>query len=557
MPPHRRFLKCGVAALAVSLLAAPVSNAQERSPSAEGGASQPGGASISSPGGGASAAEQSAGRTGVSGFVGSLIPGFEFGASVDLSESYATNPSGFSGSRTDWLTMLGLGLTMNEHSARVSFDASYRGAVNFYADGTQSTQFTNDLQAVAAVIVIPEYVNFNASAFAQPVVISNLGAVTANNNVASNGFRNAYGFSAGPTIMFHLGDFATSITRGTFGASYFTEPEGTSSFTGIPGVGGPQNTTMRSFSETLASGTDFSRLSWNVNATLQEMDRPQGLFTEKVGLAHFQYAITRSISLLGTGGYDAIHNTLSLGRNLSGPVGTGGLALTLGEDFQLQFEIGEKYNDLSYQGTMRWNITPTGTLDGSVTDQVTTPEGQLLGNLSSLVSTASGGLASSSALYSNGTASSMASFNAQSPGSLSFDQSISRFQTVNLNYSQEFPRDHATIGVFATRQTILTTVFVGQPVNNSWGMVTSFSHDISRQLSATLGGGYTNYEELGGHANVYTVNGQLAYTLSPDTNVYLRTDYLTRDSSTALQNLSPFTGNVDDLRVTIGLSHRL
>jgi uncharacterized protein (PEP-CTERM system associated) len=314
---------------------------------------------------------------------------------------------------------------------------------------------------------------------------------------------------------------------------------------------------MRTFSETLASGTDFTRLSWNVNATMQEMDRPQGLFSEKVGVGHFQYAITRSISLLGTGGYDGIHNGIPLSRNLSGPIGTGGIALTLGEDFSLQFEIGEKYNDLSYQGSMRWNITPSGTLTGDVTDQITTPEGQLLGSLSSLVSTGNGGLVSSSALYGNGTASSMASFDAQSPGSLSFDQNISRYQNVTLNYSQEFPRDHAMIGLFATRQTILTTVFIGQPVNNSWGMVTSFSHDLSRQLSATLGGGYTNFEELGGHANVYTVNGQLAYTLSPDTNVYFRTDYLIRDSSTSLQSLSPFTGNVDDLRVTLGLSHRL
>jgi len=72
-----------------------------------------------------------------------------------------------------------------------------------------------------------------------------------------------------------------------------------------------------------------------------------------------------------------------------------------------------------------------------------------------------------------------------------------------------------------------------------------------------LGGGYTNYQELGGHAQLYNVNGQFSYTLSPDTSVYFRTDYMIRDSSTSLQNLSPFTGNLDDLRVTLGLSHRL
>jgi predicted porin len=76
-------------------------------------------------------------------------------------------------------------------------------------------------------------------------------------------------------------------------------------------------------------------------------------------------------------------------------------------------------------------------------------------------------------------------------------------------------------------------------------------------MTASIGGGYANYEEFGGHANVYTANAGLNYTLSPDTSVYFRTDYLTRESSSALRALSPFTGSLDDLRVTIGISHTL
>ena len=505
-----------------------------------------------------SAAEQSSGQTGVSGFVGSLIPGFQFTARVTLDETYATNSFGSStGRRDDWITRPGIGLTMNEHSARVSLDANYFGSADFYANGTQSTQFTNDLQALGTVIVIPDYVNLRASAFAQPVVISNLGAVTANGNIGSNGFRNAYGFNAGPDITFRLGDFASSVTSANFGAAYFTEPAGVGSFTGIPGLGGPQNTTMRSFSERLTSGTDFSRLNWSLVGMMQEMDRPQGLFTEKAGLAHFQFVISREISLLGTGGYDWIHNTVALNRDVSGPVGTGGLAFTPNEDFLLQFEIGQKYNDISYQGTLRWNIGPTAVLTGSATDSITTPEGQLLDSLSSLVSTSNGGLASSSALYANGTASSLQSFSAQQNGSTSYNQNISRYQQVSLNYSQDFTRDHASVQVYAMRQTVLDRVFFGQPVNNSWGATGSVGHDLSRLMTATLGVGYTRYEEFGGHASIYNVNGGLNYTLSPDTNLYFRTDYMIRDSSAKLQSLSPFTGNTNDLRVTIGLSHTL
>ena len=550
--PHRRHLKYGAAALALSVLAAPLADAQELAQA--GPAPSAGAASLPS----ASAADQAAGDTGVSGFVGSLIPGFRFSARVHADESYSTNPGGSSaGARSDWLTYAGIDLNMNQHSARVSLDAHYNGTVALYAGDTQRTQFYNDLQAAGTVIVIPDYVNFNASAFAQPVVISNIGFLGANNGVASNGYRNGYGFSAGPDITFRLGDFASSLTRATYGASYFSNPAGTGGFTGIPGVLGPQNTSMRSFSERLTSGTDFSRLNWTAVAMMQEMDRPQGLFSEKAALGHFQFAITREISLLGTGGYDWIHNTIPLNRDLSGVVGMGGLALTLGEDFLLQFEIGQKYNDISYQGQLRWNIGPTAVITGEATDTITTPEGQLLDSLTTLVSTSSGGLASSSALYANGTAATLSSFNAQPAGSLTYNQNISRYQRVSLAYSQDFPRDHATIRAYATRQTVLDRVFVGLPVNNSYGLTANFGHDLTRLLTATVGGGYTNYEEFGGHANVYNVNGGLNYTLSPDTNVRFRMDYLTRESNRTLQNLSPFTGSLDDLRITIGISHQL
>lgn len=553
--PHRRYLKYGAAALAISVLAAPLADAQEL---AQAGPASPAGAASGASLPSASAADQAAGDTGVSGFVGSLIPGFRFSARVHADESYATNPGGSSaGSRSDWLTYAGIELNMNQHSARVSLDAHYNGTVALYAGDSQSTQFYNDLQAAGAVIVIPDYVNFNASAFAQPVMVSNLGFLGANNSAASNGFRNAYGFSAGPDITFRLGDFASSLTRATYGASYFTDPAGGAGFSGIPGVLGPQNTTVRSFSEKLSSGTDFTRLNWTAVAMMQEMDRPQGLFSEKAALGHFQFAITREISLLGTGGYDWIHNTIPLSRDLSGVVGTGGIALTLGEDFLLQFEIGQKYNDISYQGSLRWNIGPTAVITGSATDTITTPEGQLLDSLSTLVSTANGGLASSSALYANGTAATLSSFNAQPAGSLSYNQNISRYQRVSLGYSQDFPRDHATIEAYAMRQTVLDRVFIGLPVNNSYGVIGSFSHDLTRLLSANLGAGYSNYEEFGGHANVYNVNGGLNYTMSPDTNVYFRMDYLTRESSQTLKSLSPFTGSLDDLRITIGISHQL
>jgi len=541
---HNRRRIGSAAVVAAWLLAAPSSQAQE--PAA--------------PGGGAPAApapSRPAGESGVSNFVDSLIPGFQFDAGVNLSETYATNAGGNAATaRPDYITLLSLNAGMHEHSRRFSLDANYAGTVNYFAQNVQPTQFTNNLDAVADVLAIPDYLTFIGKAFAQPVVISNVGAVTANGSVTPGGFRNGYGYSAGPDLTFRLADFATSDTNLSYGAAYFTNPAGTRNVPAIPGIGGPQDTQTRSATEKLASGTDFSRLTWSLVGVFSETARPQSLLSEKAGVGTLRYAVSREISLLGTGGYDAISNSLSLTRNVSGPVAMGGIALTFGEDLQMEFQAGQKYNSASYLGTLRWNISPTAVVSGSATDSIQTPESQLLNSLTDLTATTNGTLTNSGDIYANGSSSSLATFNAQPLGS-SYNQVIARYQRVNLSFADDFERDHFNVTAFGSRETQLSGFFLGPAVVNSYGGQATYSHDITRLLSGSVGAGYNSYEELGGHASTITVNGQLAYSLSPDTRVYFRTDYVDRQSSSTLQALSPFTGSLSDLRITLGLSHTL
>jgi len=537
-------------ALAASLLAAPFAYAQ--APAASAGAT-PAPASPSSDTG-----PRPSGESGVSSFVGSLIPGFQFDASVNLGETYVTNAAGTAGgARSDYLTFLGLNTGMHDHSRRVSFDATYAGSVNFYANNSQSTQFSNYLEAIATVLAIPDYLNFTGRAFAQPVVISSLGVNTANGTTAAGGFRNGYGYSVGPDVTFRLGDFATSDTNAIFGQAYFTTPAGAGAFPGIPGVPGPQDTTTRSLTEKLASGMDFDRLTWSLVAALSETARPQSLLSEKAGIGTFRFAVSREFALLATGGYDAISNTSRLTKDVSGPVAMGGIGITFGDELDMEIQAGEKYNSFSFLGSLRYNISPTAALTGSATDSVQTPEGQLLNSLTSLTATPGGALTSSGNIYANGTAASQGGYSAQAIGSNSFNQAISRYQRIDLTFSEDFERDHIQVGVFGNRQTQLSTIILGAPVNNSWGTRASLAHDITRLLTGTIGGSYTNFQELGGHARMFNVNGGLAYSLSPDTRVYLRADFIDRESSTSLQALSPLTGSLQDVRATIGLSHTL
>jgi uncharacterized protein (PEP-CTERM system associated) len=547
---RRKFLKTGTAlgALTAALLAASPCQAQEP-PVTQAQAAAP--QTPPAPTSDRPASE-------VSSFVGSLIPGFEFTAGVNLSETYTTNAAGYSGNvnQDDWITQGGINLGMHEHSRRVSLDANYLGQVYYYARDSQPTQFTNNLQALANVIAIPDYLNIIGRAFAQPIVISNSGFTTAGGIAGPDGYRNSYGYSIGPDITFRLGDFATSDLLATYGGAYFTNPSGVTSASLIPGVSGPEDVVMRNVNWTLLSGPDFSRLQWSVVGSFSEMDRSQGLLSQKSGIGTFRYAITREISLLGTGGYDAISNTTPLFRDVTGPVGMGGIGITL-EDFTFEFQVGQKFNSTSYQGALRWDIGPSSVLTGTATDGISTPEGQLLGNLSDLTASLNGTLTTGGNIYANGSPSSLAAFSAQSLGSLSFNQNIARYQRISLGYSQDFERDHANLMLFGSKVTQLSGFFLGPPEINSWGGQATFSHNISRLTTGSLGAGYTTYEELGGVSHTFNVSGQIDYSLAPETRIYFRTIYLNRDASQSLQALSPYTGNLDDVRLTVGLTHQL
>jgi len=495
----------------------------------------------------------------ISSFAGSLIPGFQLGARVDLSETYTTNSYGYyttGNNGDDLITQAGLFLDMHEHSRSVSIDASYGGQLYYYARDTQPVQFINDLQAVGQVIAIPDYLSFIGRAFAQPVVSSSSAFGSAYGIGSPNGYRNGYGYTVGPDITFRLGDFASSDTLATYSAAYFETPNGFDPTIVIPGVIGPQNTQIRSVQETLRSGEFFSRLQWTGVGTFMENESPQGLFSAKMGVVTFRYLIQRGFSLLGTGGYNALTNSIGFNRSISGPIAMGGVSYE-NENFSLEAQAGQRYNALSYEGTVRWNIGPTTAFTGVVTDGVNTPEGQLLSNLGGLTASLGGVLTNGSNIYANGSTASLTSFNLQQQGSLSFDQSVARYQRAVLTFLQDIERNHIALSAFAEKRTRLAGPIVGSDVSNSWGGYATYSRDVSRLTNASLYAGYTYYDELQGHSKFFNFGGQVGYSLSQQTSAYFRADYFKRETSPSFQSLSPITGGTDELRLTIGLSHRL
>jgi len=485
-------------------------------------------------------------------------PPFEYGATVEGSVAYTNNASGLSGgSKSDVILTAGASGFLHEHSGRVSLDATNSFYADFYAEGTRSAQFNDSFSAVGSVIAIPEYLTIGARAFAAPVLTSDIGIATAGNRVISGAFHNSFGYLVQPDLRFRFGDFMTSETTANYGSTYFLGTGGSSITPVIPGLPGPQDVTSRSATQIFSSGQDFVRLNWALAGAFSEVDRSQGLLSEKTGVGNLRYAINHEFQLLGTVGYDAVTNTIPLSRNVSGLVALGGFEWTWGPDFTLQIQAGRKYNDASYVGSLHYNITPTSSLVGSLDDTITTPEGQLLNNLINLTATTTGDLTTQADVYGNGSVSSLSVFSPQSLGGNSFDQQISRNQTVSLAFMEDWQRDHAALTLFGTRRTILSTPVVGLPRTESWGVRAAYSRDISPLMQAGVSSSYRVTQELGGTARIFDLNANLGYTMTREMRAYLRGDYLDRQSSASLNALSPLTGSLSDYRITLGISRTL
>lgn len=501
-----------------------------------------------------------------SGGLANMVPPFRAGASVFGSESYVSNAAGSSaGARGDALTTLGLNAYVHEQTQRVSLDANYNGNAYFYANGSVPTQISNYLQATSSLIAIPDYLTFSAKAFAQPVVNSDLGFLTANDRIVPNGYSSSYGYFVSPQLQFRLGDFAVSKSMASYGGVYFDAARGSTTlipplFPGFPPTLapslGPQDMISRTLTQQLLSGSDFNRFNWSLTAMLSETDQGQRLLAEQAGVGNFSYAILPHLNLLATAGYDNIRYPMALFQKISGPVWLGGLGGSIGSDLNFQFEAGRKYHSDSYYANLSYAITPTLLLTGSADDYVSTPEGQLLNSLTNLTATPTGGLGSSRSLLQNGNFASLAGFDAQPQGQL-FDQSLARYQTGMVGLSGDYERNHVNVSGYVMRRTILSGFIIGSPRQDYWGGRVAYTRDINPLMHGTIAAGYSNSQEFSGTARIYNFDASLNYNLSRTTYAYFQAGYLYREPTGGIPGVSPVSGSLSDVILTVGISHTL
>ena len=471
----------------------------------------------------------------------SPAPTFQWHAGADIAAGYTTNAYAASspGDLSDEFTRAQINLSAQYLGPRLSANAAYSLSANYYARYHNLDRLENYLSAAAESEVITDTLFLHASAFATPTALTRVGSLSSSGGSISDlNSRDSYGYNFEPELRLHFEDFATSILTGTQAGVFFVRPSTGNQGVPIPTIGNVQNALSTGVTEELVSGTYFGRLQWDLSGNYTEVNEQFQTERQESGTGTLSYALTRWLTVLGTGGYAEFKSTVPLSKNLNGPIGFGGFTLRNGEDFTLTAEAGTQYNYPVYQGSLRWTLTPLTSIVGDANDSVTTPQSNILSNLGNFSPGATGITTTPSGPQipsSNSFGSFGQQFNSPTPVSpygLSLDNFVYRQRRANLALVHTDERTNYTLSFYGTERDRLTSVVLPYGTRDSnYGV----SLGATRQMRPDLTGGasisYSFANEFGGHDRILGLNAGVNYKLSQMFAVYLQTNYLDRSGA--------------------------
>lgn len=481
------------------------------------------------------------------------VPELQVFAAVSLAETYTSNASGSVGnSHDDFYTQPGIRLGFNEQTRRLTASGDYSLTGQYYARDHDFDQLVHRLNAMANAELLEQTLFMDAQAFAQPASLTRAGALTAADGTpTNNNYRDTYGFVVRPTLMHQFGNVVETDLWFSQSGIYFVTPNSANTVA-LPGFfRQPSNSNTSSVGARISSLDDFVRLRWSINGSASDTYQPSHI-SQKVrsATANVSYAVTNSVALIATGGYQVFHSSYLLNKDLDGPTLLGGLQFTPSPDFSFYVQAGTQNNFPTYIGSLQWSLSPLTTITASANDQVQTPQQQLLGNLQNPTGLASpgGGLPGNPP---------------PSPGintpsgflgdGLSIDNSVYRYRRFNFDVQRSTERTNYGIAVYATLRDRLNDL----PFNflNTHEKTYGISAIVQRHLRRDLVGGLTftasRADEFNGNDRILEGDVRLNYLASETLSFNALASVLQSRSD----NLVGFSnGDRTDVRVTVGVT---
>jgi uncharacterized protein (PEP-CTERM system associated) len=476
---------------------------------------------------------------------------YQFSFFGDLSERYTNNAFGSAlHPSPDYDTRGEFGLTVEANTRRLNGQLQYLLDVDYFARAGGGAVVSNRLDANGEAELWQDHLLLAARLFANPIYSTGLGNIAPTGEAlppgANGDLINTYGITVQPDFTFRLGDFLRSDFLPSYNAIFLGG-------SGTGAVGGGKLTSQQSIyalTERVTSGEDFFRLQWAVIASYSKMNRSAGGLSQRFATGELAYALDHDISAVLDAGYQWVSANIALNGKFSGPVLMAGLKFN-GARLTGEFRAGEQYHRTSLTGHVEYQVTPTISLVGDATDNVTTPTAALLNPNSSLADV------NQSLLGAQAAASSPQNLQNLTTQSIGLQNIIAHISVDTIAARYNLDEINAEIAAFVTTQTSASPVAPGQHSNlQVRGIRPSLSYTFSPALRGTLSGSFASERLLVGSDNVMQGSVEADYTLSENTSLYASGSYLDRQSDKVLAAFSPESGNVSIWSARIGIRHQ-
>lgn len=312
---------------------------------------------------------------------------------VDLREELTDNVrDAQTGRQADLITTLTPGIYVAADGPRLVGNLDYSASLQKYAAASDQDNIDQNAFGTAIATLVPD-----AAAVELRGTIFDTAHTGAFGSIPTNQLTNenrtsTYAIEASPVLRHSFDTVGNGELRYIFGQTWFTGQTAATGQTtpGLVGVGTLAPITAATHNElrgTLDTGDIGKYFSNAITLDGQRTDVNGGTGSNKEGLAtdEIQFHVTKSFALVGAGGWQTLEFSELPSENLSEPTWYGGFIYEPGTYARVALNYGHRDGADSFDGDLRYALTPITTAYASYSEVTTTPQQAILQNLSGAV----------------------------------------------------------------------------------------------------------------------------------------------------------------------------
>jgi uncharacterized protein (PEP-CTERM system associated) len=452
---------------------------------------------------------------------------------IEGRETFDSNPTGATRgvpTRPDGYSSLLPGVNIARQSAYNTFVLDYQAEGRKYYSDQDLDQIRNNLTEFSTSRIVEELLYLDTRAIIGQALLNQRGAASATPQLQSTNETEYYDFYLSPYVRNHFGSFADTELRYSLADTSFKSNAG----------GQLPSSLTNQVSGNVNSGADFTRVVWSLNGLYSNTDRsglsssilapqfagrdvnaPATRGTTTLGA---EYALTRQYSVLGTVGYESIHDPTFV-HNIDGSTWSGGFRLRPGPNTTLLLVYGFREGEHYWQGNATYDYDPATRFVARYTEGLVTNDTLMQNNLGVLGIDEFGNFIDPVTRQ-------------------QFDPTYSLFSLTTLSFRQK--RFDATF--HAVRQVNYFDLLlynedrsaqVTQTSDSTYGLTASWGRDLNALTNAFLELRYQHVKfqpDLRKDHN-YGFTLGVRYALAPSLDTYANYSYFTRDSQPSINNL--------------------